>query len=106
MKKFPFPLSVVLSVTSGPDVTRAKMFTEMEFLRQLFEFMTNDSVYTQSNLSMAFAAAGNKVRQAILVQHPFLAEIDTTSVTPENMNDWLGEQVKKIGDTIVLEPIQ
>ena len=103
MKQFPFPLSVVLTVANGESIQKAISLTTGDSLAALFGYMTGDDVFNgTNNHQMPYVMYGERVREAILRQHPFLAELDVTSYTKENRNEWLGEQVKKFGDTVVL----
>lgn len=110
MKQFPFPLSVVLSVINGESLDSAILFADMKSLGVLFYFMTGDKVFIETNNhATPFAMTGAKVRSEILQQcdkkYPLLKELDTSSVNKDNMSEWLGEAVKKVGDIIMLEPI-
>lgn len=66
----------------------------------ILNFMTGDNLYTHQ-----LPRACRECKPHLLQQHPQLAQIDASSVTAENWQAWLAEQVSAFGETLPVSPL-
>ncbi len=83
-----FHLGDILSITTGRLVSPSRMSGIYEILN----YMTRDNLFTHQ-----LPRVSKECAPELLRQHPQLADVDATVVTPENFKDWLAEQVAKYG---------
>ena len=91
-----FHIGDLLSVTHGKLLSPNGIGGCYEILNH----MTGDTLFTHQLPRAAEAA-----KPALLRQHPRLAEIDASDVTPENWRDWLAVVVAAYGETLFVEPL-
>lgn len=94
MDRRTFTLGQVLSVTTG------MLCCEIGGVYEILNYMTRDSLFTHQ-LPRAMRECG----PWLLRQHPALAEVDASGVTPENWRDWLAAQEARFGEMLDVEPI-
>lgn len=85
-----FDLGDILSITTGTLVSPR----HMDGVYDILNFMTGDNLFTHQ-----LSRASREMAPRLLAQHPDLAAVDASVVTPENFKAWLDEQVAKYGET-------
>lgn len=91
-----FHIGDVLSITTDRLVSPR----HIEGVYDILNFMTGDSLFTHQ-----LPRAQRECRPHLLKQHPQLAEVDDSTVTPETWKAWLDEQVQRFGETLPIAPI-
>lgn len=91
-----FDLGDILSITTGMLVSPRGMVG----LCDAIEFVAGEPVWTHQIPRVSREAA-----PAILRQHPQLAEVDASSVTSENWETWLADQMTKFGARLSIRPM-
>ena len=95
MTKESFSLGTVLSVTTG------KLLCPIDGVYRILNFMTGDNLFTHQLPRVSRECAPH-----LLKQFPALADVDVSTVTPDNWQAWLHEQEAKHGDVLEVEPLQ
>src|SRR5688572_11411688 len=95
-KKKAFHISDVLSAYSGYLVSTRHMTGVYEVLN----FLTGDNLFTHQ-----LPRAMDECQPHLLKQHPVLAEIDCSGLTPETLSAWVERTVAKYGETLEIEPL-
>lgn len=93
MKKF--KLEVVLSAIQGV------LLCEIGEVYEVLNFLTGDNLFTHQ-----LPRAGHVCRIPVFKQHPFLKEIDTSDINPENWKEKLAAIKVKYPNEIKLSPIE
>jgi hypothetical protein len=86
-----FHIGDILSITTERLVSP----THMDGVYDILNFMTGDNLFTHQ-----LPRACREMQPRLLAQHPQLANVDASGVTPENCQDWLAEQVKRFSETL------
>lgn len=86
-KKMKFKTEDIISSASGVLVG------DIDGVYKVFSFMTGDNLFTHQ-----LPEAMRMVAPAMYKQHPWLNELDTESITPENVHDWIAEAIEKHGE--------
>ena len=91
-----FDLGAVLNITSG------RLFTNMDDIYDMLEFITGSKLYTQM-----LPEASVLAKAYVLLFHPELQGVGLDAVinNQEDADNFVKEQKKKFGDTITLSPI-
>jgi hypothetical protein len=89
-----FPLGAVLSVTTEI------LLTPITGLFELLNFMTADNLFTHQRERVRL-----ECRPFLLQQHPKLATVDASGVTPDNWPAWLADQVAQFGAELEVETL-
>lgn len=91
-----FHLGELITIASGRTLGEAPFVANegMDGLRAIISYMTDGDMMTDS----AVRVLAPTCRTGLLEQHPWLAEIDVSVVTPQNADAWLTEQVMKYGE--------
>ena len=76
------------------------MLVPIEQVYGILNFLTRDNLYTHQ-----LPRAMRECRPYILSAYPWLAQIDTSGVSPENWHVWLAGQVARYGDAFPLTPM-
>lgn len=71
-----------------------------EAMGLLLDFMTGDTLYTHQ-----LPRAADEVRPYLLDQFPWLAQIDASGLTSENINDRYRQWVEQYGEMHTVRPI-
>lgn len=95
-EKKAFHIGDVLSISTGYLVSPSGIGGVYEILN----FMTRDSLYTHQ-----LPRAMDECRPHILRQHPQLAGIDCSGVTPKNIDEQLAAFVAQFGETLEIETL-
>jgi hypothetical protein len=90
-----FDLGDVLSVTTGCLVSPR----HMAGIYDILNFMTGDDLMTHQ-----IPRACRECEPVLLLQHPQLAGVDASGVTPANHEAWLAEQKRQFGERLSIEP--
>lgn len=91
-----FHIGDILSIT-GDKLVSPRL---IEGVYDILTFMTGDTLFTHQ-----LPRAMRECRPYLLQQHPQLATVDESSVTSENWRTWLDEQIVKLGETLLVEPL-
>lgn len=91
-----FHLGDILSITTG----RLLSPRHMAGVYDILDYMTGDELYTHQ-----LGRASQECKPYLLEELPFLSEIDAESVTSDNWEQWLQEQVVKYGEYHDVRPI-
>ncbi len=91
-----FDISDVLTVTTGCLVSTR----HMTGIYDILGFMAGEDVYTHQIPRVLREAA-----PALLAQHPQLADVDASKVTPENVAEHVAGWRTKFGDTLAVAPM-
>jgi hypothetical protein len=94
MEKKKFDLGTILSITDG------HLFTEMENVCGILNYMTGDELYTHQ-----LPRATEECAPVILRQYPQFANIDGSNVDTDNWREFLDEQIEKFGNEFEIEPV-
>lgn len=87
-----FPTAAILSISTG------RLLSPFEMMHEAIEWVMGHPVWTHELGSEAMA---NRLKEAVLSQHPQLSEIDV-DLTKDNFKEWLKLQVAVFGDTLPL----
>lgn len=90
-----FPLGEVLSITTG------RLLCPIGKVYEILNFLTGDSLFTHQ-----LPRAMHECQPSILAAHPRLREVDAQSVTGENWESWLADQVVEYGPLVSLSPLK
>lgn len=93
MKK-PFSIEQVLSIVGG------KLLCNIGGIYEILNHMTQDTIYTHQ-----IPRACDECNPWLLRWFPQLADYDDSSVTPENVKEWVRAMVKKYGETLEVDSI-
>lgn len=91
-----FHISDVLSAYSGFLVSTRHMAGVYEVLN----FLTGDNLFTHQ-----LPRAIEECQPHLLKQHPVLAEIDCSGLSPETLPAWVERTVARYGETLELVPL-
>ena len=91
-----FHLGDILSITTGRLVSPR----HIEGVYDILNYMTGDSLFTHQ-----LPRASEECRPYLLMEMPWLKEIDDNAVSGENWEQWLREQVSKYGEMHEVRPI-
>lgn len=89
-----FTLGAVLTVLSG------KLLCDMDEVYRILNHMTGESLFTHQ-----LPRAARVCEAALAQQHPDLALLDWSGVTPESWRQWLAETVEMWGPTREVKPL-
>lgn len=92
-----FHLGDILSITTG----RLVSLRHMDGVYEILNFLTGDNLFTHQ-----LPRAYREMRPRLLAQHPDLAEVDASDVTPENHRQWINEQITRYGEMRSVRPEQ
>ena len=90
-----FKLEEVLSAVSGV------LLCKIDKVYEVLNHLTGDSLFTHQ-----LPRAGRVCRIPVFKQHPFLKEIDTSDINPENWQEKLAVIKAKYPNEVELYPIQ
>lgn len=91
-----FHLGDILSITTGRLVSPR----HIDGIYDILNYMTGDNLFTHQ-----LPRASEECRPYLLMEMPWLGEIDANAVSGENWEQWLREQVKKYGEYHDVRPI-
>jgi hypothetical protein len=91
-----FHLGDILSITTGRLVSPR----HIDGVYDILNHMTGDSLFTHQ-----LGRASDEYKPYLIMEMPWLAEIDHSSVTTDNWQQWLQEQVAKYGEMHEVRPI-
>lgn len=91
-----FHIGDILSIT-GEKLVSPRLISGVY---DILNYMTGDELYTHQ-----LPRAMRECRPYILKQHPQLAAVDESGVTPETWRAWLDEQIAKFGETLPVDPL-
>ncbi len=92
-----FHIGDVLSITTGCLVSPRKM----EGVYDILNFMTGDNLFTHQ-----LPRASDECKPYLFKQYPQLKDVvDASSVTPENWQEWIDQQVARFGENLTVCPI-
>lgn len=89
-----FKLGVVLSLTTG------KLLCEFSELHEAAEYVLGHPVWTHE---FADEQTVERIRNAVVTQHPGLADVDAKGVTKENWKEFLAAKEALYGEQITLQ---
>ncbi len=89
-----FSLGQVLSITTD------RLCCDIGGVYEILNFMTRDNLMTHQ-----LPRAMRECAPWLLRQHPALAAVDASGVTPENWQAWLAEQEMRFGSSLAVAPI-
>jgi hypothetical protein len=84
-----FHLGDILSITTGRVVSPR----HMDGIYDILNYMTGDNLFTHQ-----LPRASNECRPYLVMEMPWLEQIDASAVNGENWEQWLNDQVKKYGE--------
>ncbi len=93
-----FHIGDIISVACEP--VRLVCPTGIQGVHDLLNYMTGEDLFTHQLPRVA-----RECRPVLQDEMPWLKEIDTSVVTPENGRSWLGDQVEKFGETHLVYPL-
>lgn len=93
MKTRIFDLGTVLTVTTGI------VFTSMDNIYEILDYMTADSLFTHQ-----LPRAARECAPEIIKQYPRLGEIKAVDIT--NWKEFLDAQIKKYGNSFEIKPLE
>lgn len=91
-----FHLGDILSITTDRLVSPHGIKGVYDILNH----MTGENLYTHQ-----LVRAGGACKPVLLENFPELANVDATSVTPENYQAWMDQQVTMFGETRSVAPL-
>ena len=91
-----FHLSDILTITTGILVSTR----HMKGVYDILNYMTRDNLFTHQ-----LPRAGREAKPYLLRQHPWLADIDHSTVNEYHWREWLDEQIKAHGEYHTVMPI-
>jgi hypothetical protein len=92
----PFHIGDILSITTGRLVSPR----HVEGVYDILNYMTGDNLFTHQ-----LPRASRECEPYLLKQHPQLANVDSSGVTPETWRMWLDTQIATFGETLPVEPL-
>ena len=95
MKK-QFHIGDVLSVTTGKALSPRRMTG----MRDILGFMTGRDLY-----DFHIQRALEECKPCLLEQYPQLDDVDTATVTPDNWQEWIDQQVARFGEKLFVHSI-
>lgn len=91
-----FHLGTILTIVVGKLLSPRLM----DGVYDILNYMTSDNLYTHQ-----LPRAADECKYYLLLEMPWLNEIDDSSVNGENYETWLNDQVKKYGEYHTIYPI-
>lgn len=96
MKARQFPTAVILSISSG------RMLCPFSEMRECVEFLVGVPVFTHQFADRAFA---NELKEAVLKQHPQLADFNANAISTKNWQQIVKTADQKYGASLSLRPM-
>lgn len=91
-----FDLGDILSITTDRLVSPR----HIDGVYDILNFMTGDNLFTHQ-----LPRAQDECRPRLLEQHPALALVDASEVTPDNWREWLAAQKVRLGETLSVQAL-
>lgn len=93
-----FHIGDILSITTKPKVLVSPDGIDGVF--RILNFMTGDTLYSHQ-----LSRAANECKPYLLEEHPWLHEIDSSTVDENTWRSWLEQQVEQYGEQHSVRPI-